>query len=566
MTPKSGFTPGTLLDGKYEVLGILGAGGMGEVYKARHVHLGAYRCIKVMKPSLMSDELYRQRFLREARLATQIHHPNLAAVHDFSVMADGASYMVTEFINGTTVRQWQAANGRFPLALAVEVALQVLAGLDHIHRRGLLHRDVSADNVMLAFDSDDSLLVKIIDFGVAKDVRTSSSSETTQAGVFVGNPKYMSPEALGELDDEESLDGRADLYSLGVVLYEMLAGVPPFSAKTPNGYIVKHLMEAPPPFADVNTAIDLPSGLEAIVLRALEKKRAARWPSARQLADALTAFASPTRRIFVRTDVPRSVAEPTEEMLANEAWSAALAADTYSAFREFRAKYPEHHAAEAERAIAERLAFDTAAAMDTEAAWDDYLEQWGDDRHAPAAAERRDTARVREETAYNVGLEAKNAAAWRAYLDEFPDGRHSALAELHLRETLEFEDARAADSIPAWGLFLLNHPSGLFESAARQRLEWLEGAEQRRALARRAIIEGDFDAAWEAGTVEAWDDYMTRHPDAPRIDEARRCRQEAEEYVLAARMNTKVMWRAFLKAWPQGRHRLDAEIRLRALG
>ncbi|HEX7807736.1 MAG TPA: serine/threonine-protein kinase, partial [Thermoanaerobaculia bacterium] len=251
MGAKAGFIPGTLLDGKYEILGILGAGGMGEVYKARHIHLGAFRCIKVMKPSLMADEVYRQRFLREARLATQIHHPNLAVVHDFSLMPDGASYMVTEFIDGTTVRQWEAANGRFPLALAIEVALQVLGGLDHIHRRGLLHRDVSADNVMLAFDADDNLVVKIIDLGVAKDVTTANSADTTQAGVFVGNPKYMSPEQLGELDEGEMLDGRADLYSMGVVLYEMLTGVPPFAARTPNGYIVKHLTEAPPSFRTV---------------------------------------------------------------------------------------------------------------------------------------------------------------------------------------------------------------------------------------------------------------------------------------------------------------------------
>ncbi|HEX2835457.1 MAG TPA: serine/threonine-protein kinase [Thermoanaerobaculia bacterium] len=566
MGAKAGFIPGTLLDGKYEILGILGAGGMGEVYKARHIHLGAFRCIKVMKPGLMADEVYRQRFLREARLATQIHHPNLAVVHDFSLMPDGASYMVTEFIDGTTVRQWEAANGRFPLALAVEVALQVLAGLDHIHRRGLLHRDVSADNVMLAFDPDDHLLVKIIDLGVAKDVTTASSSDTTQAGVFIGNPKYMSPEQLGELEEGEMLDGRADLYSLGVVLYEMLTGVPPFAARTPNGYIVKHLTEAPPPFRSANPTLDLPSGLEPIILRALAKRRAQRWSSARELADALTVFAAPTRRAVLRTDVPKTIAaEPTEDMLANEAWSAALAADTYTSFREFRMKFPTHHVEDAERAIAERLAFDTAAAMDTEAAWEDYLETWHDDRHAAAAIERLDSARVREETAYCVALEAKSPAAWQAYLDEFPDGRRSGAAENHLRETLAYDEARGADTISSWGLFLLNYPEGLFESFARARLEWLEGAEQRRALARRAIVAGDFDHAWEIGTVAAWDDYIDKYPEAPRIAEARECRQEAAEYDLASNMNTKVMWRAFLKAWPQGRHRLDAEVRLRGL-
>src|SRR5688572_16348715 len=119
--------PGTVLDGKYEIVGLLGVGGMGEVYKTRHVHLGMFRCIKIVKAGLLSDEANRARFLREAQLATQIHHPNVAVVHDFSILPDGTSYMVSEFIDGTTVKQWEAANGRFPLALATEVAMQVLA-------------------------------------------------------------------------------------------------------------------------------------------------------------------------------------------------------------------------------------------------------------------------------------------------------------------------------------------------------------------------------------------------------------------------------------------------------
>src|SRR5437016_327817 len=169
--------PGVLLDGKYEILSLLGAGGMGEVFKARHVHLNAFRCIKVMKQGLLADDVFRSRFLREAQLATQIHHPNIAVVHDF-FLGDHGSYMVTEFIDGTTVRQWSAAFGRFPLPLAADVASQVLAGLDHIHRRGLLHRDISSDNVMLSYDGDDRLVVKIIDLGIAKDVNTIAADKT----------------------------------------------------------------------------------------------------------------------------------------------------------------------------------------------------------------------------------------------------------------------------------------------------------------------------------------------------------------------------------------------------
>jgi serine/threonine protein kinase len=109
----SGLTPGTLLDGKYEIVGLLGAGGMGEVYKALHVHLGAFRCVKVIKSALIAEESYRTRFLREARLATQVHHPNVAVVHDFAVMPDGTSFMVTEYIDGTTVREGRNGTAAF---------------------------------------------------------------------------------------------------------------------------------------------------------------------------------------------------------------------------------------------------------------------------------------------------------------------------------------------------------------------------------------------------------------------------------------------------------------------
>src|SRR3954469_9766092 len=207
--------PGTVLDGKYEILDRLGGGGMGDVFKARHLHLDVFPCVQVRKDGMLADDGDRGRFLPEARLATQIHHPNIAVVHDF-FLGDGGSYMVTEFIDGTTVRQWSTSNGRFPLPLAADVAVQVLAGLDHIHRRGLLHRDISADNVMLFYDADERLIAKIIDLGIAKDVNPGAS-DATQSGLLIGNPKYMSPEQLGDIRDGDQLDGRTDLYSLGIV-------------------------------------------------------------------------------------------------------------------------------------------------------------------------------------------------------------------------------------------------------------------------------------------------------------------------------------------------------------
>jgi hypothetical protein len=418
---------------------------------------------------------------------------------------------------------------------------------------------------MLSFDAEDHLLVKIIDLGVAKDVRTSNEADTTQAGVFMGNPKYMSPEQLGELEEGETLDGRTDLYSLGVVLYEMLTGVPPFVARTPNIYIVKHLTEAPRTFQEADPTLDLPAGIEAVVQRALEKNRARRHASARAFAESLAPFGARSPVAFARTGAPppeEKVPDPHLDVEGEQAWSAAVAADTYASYRDFRTRFPKHRAGEAERALTERLAFDGAAAFDTEEAWSVYLEAWAGDRHAPEAVLRREAARVREETAYSVAMEMKSPIAWQAYLDEFPDSSRAADAEVHLREALAYEEARKVDTAASLGLFLLNFPAGLREYDAQVRLSMLETAEERRALARRAIVEGDFNAAFEAGTVEAWDAWLAQYPQATQVSDAKRAREEATQYELAAKVNTKVMWRAFLKAWPQGRHQFDVELRL----
>ncbi|HEY0140985.1 MAG TPA: protein kinase [Thermoanaerobaculia bacterium] len=634
--PGGALGPGVLLDGKYEILSLLGAGGMGEVYKARHLHLGAFRCIKVMKAAIMADDSNRSRFLREARLATQIHHSNVAVVHDFSVAGDGTAYMVTEFIAGTTVRQWSASHGRFPVPLAADVALQVLDGLDAIHRRGLLHRDISADNIMLAWDEDDRLIVKIIDLGVAKDI--GAVSDTTQVGMLIGNPKYMSPEQLGQLAEGEQLDGRCDLYSFGVVLYEMLRGVPPFVSRTPSGYIMQHLTEQPAPLRGGSDNPSLPAPLEAAVLRALAKNRNHRWGSAKEFASALRPYRPRFTERFtqneaidlmtgeatvVLTPAPRKISDeeafatasengaasafesfllryPTsplvpvarerlqearefegltetlpglrafvarwpegvhrfavelrlaelEEREGARAWESALAADSYAAFRAFRTAFPALHVHEAEERIAERMAFDQAAAIDTEEAWTEYLDRYGDDAHAPRAVERLEAARTREETAFTAGMEAKSAEAWQAYLDEFPDGKRSARAEANRLEALAFAAAKLA-GLEGLREFVHHHPDGVLLHDAQREIGLIE-AEPR-----------DFEAAWESGNSAAWDEYLARYPSSPRLLEARRCRQEAVEFELATTMNTATMWRAFVKAWPEGRHRLDAELRLR---
>ncbi len=282
----SRLSPGEVLDGKYEILDKIGEGGMGEVYRARHLHLDEIRIIKVTKPDSSGAPAQPRRFQEEARLATLVRHPNVAALYDFSRQPDGSFYMVWEFIDGVTLERWLESRGPLPPDRALEVARQVLAGLAEIHAQGIVHRDLSPDNIMLRETSGGRLQAKIIDLGIAKRV-ASESLQMTGTGLFLGKLKYCSPEQAGALPSGQSVDARTDLYSFGVVLYEMLAGKAPFESATPEGYIGKHLHTAPPPLDVGGLPKELGAGLAAAVARALEKNRDRRFRDAADFAAAL---------------------------------------------------------------------------------------------------------------------------------------------------------------------------------------------------------------------------------------------------------------------------------------
>jgi serine/threonine protein kinase len=282
----SRLSPGEVLDGKYEILDKIGEGGMGEVYRARHLHLDEIRIIKVTKPDASGAPAQPRRFQEEARLATLVRHPNVAALYDFSRQPDGSFYMVWEFIDGVTLEHWLKSRGRLPPDRALDVARQVLAGLAEIHAQGIVHRDLSPDNIMLREIPGGRLQAKIIDLGIAKRV-ASESLQMTGTGLFLGKLKYCSPEQAGALPAGQSVDARTDLYSFGVVLYEMLAGTAPFESATPEGYIGKHLHTSPPPLDVGGLPKELGAGLAAAVARALEKNRDRRFRDAADFAAAL---------------------------------------------------------------------------------------------------------------------------------------------------------------------------------------------------------------------------------------------------------------------------------------
>ncbi|MGA7614126.1 MAG: serine/threonine-protein kinase [Thermoanaerobaculia bacterium] len=315
----------TPIDGKYQILGRLGVGGMGEVYKVLHLHLNSVRVIKMMRASLMKEEVAHERFTREARLATRIHHPNVATLFDFSTLPDGSYYMVWEYIEGTNLTEVLRTRGCVSPRYAAIIGREALLGLDAIHRAGVVHRDVSPENLMITRDEEGVERVKIIDLGIAKQWG-DAVDDKTKTGMFVGKWKYCSPEHLGMLKEGERIDGRADIYSFGIVMYEMLTGAAPFIADTPHRYLLAHATETPKPLTVTNPGVSPSSELEAIVFRALEKDRNKRYPTAREMARAIEAVIPSLPEVAAVPIAPDYLDETTAEHQAPGGASTTLAA------------------------------------------------------------------------------------------------------------------------------------------------------------------------------------------------------------------------------------------------
>jgi serine/threonine protein kinase len=272
------------IDGKYRIIQRLGIGGMGEVFKVEHTFLGSIRVVKIIRAQISSSSDAHERFLREARLATKVQHPNVATLHDFSALPDGSHYMVWEFIEGQNLAQILRQQGVLAPKHAVRIAIQALAGLEAIHRAGIVHRDISPENLMITDAGGSSEFVKIIDLGVAK--AAESDAGMTQTGMFVGKFRYASPDHLGFLPAGERIDERADLYSLAVVLFEMLTGRPPFEATSPHEYIIHHSRDEYLNSPDLDR-ITGSTALQTVLARALDRDRNKRFATAHEFSEAL---------------------------------------------------------------------------------------------------------------------------------------------------------------------------------------------------------------------------------------------------------------------------------------
>src|SRR5437870_6039406 len=286
---------GSVLDGQYQVEALLGKGGMGAVYSARHILLGDRVAIKLLPPEMRSNTEWLRRFQREGQAARRFRHPNADTVYDLCTSSDGTIYLVMEYVEGTTLDVELKRHGTFSPAEALTTLKPVMSVLNAAHAMGVVHRDLKPENIMIGKPSTGGEpVVKLLDLGIAKLREVAGAEKTgntnlTIAGQMLGTPYYMSPEQWGELpkDGSSEIDGRADIYSLGVVLYEIIAGHRPFNGVTLLELRRQHVSETPKPLDQVTA--NVPADFSKAIMRSIAKDRADRQATAGELETELTA-------------------------------------------------------------------------------------------------------------------------------------------------------------------------------------------------------------------------------------------------------------------------------------
>ena len=266
---------GEVVADRYHIKKKLGEGGMGQVYLAEHVKMGRRCAIKIMSPGSMNDADAISRFNREAANASRINHPHVCAIYDFGETQDGLIYLAMEFIEGQSLTAIIEEHGTLPLPRAAEMIQQAADALQAAHDLGIVHRDLKPDNIMVTTTRGKDT-VKVVDFGIAKAAGGGESNQkVTKTGFVVGTPEYMSPEQLAG----DAVDGRSDIYSLGLVFYRMITGTTPFPADSQQETMIKRLTDDPIPLATVRPDLKFPAELQRVLDRVLARNPSMRYPS-----------------------------------------------------------------------------------------------------------------------------------------------------------------------------------------------------------------------------------------------------------------------------------------------
>ncbi len=290
---------GKTVSGRYEIEAKIGEGAMGSVYRAKHTFINKPVALKVLHPRFSADPEIVERFQREAQAAAHIEHPNICLATDFGRLDDSAFFLVMEWLDGESLEELLEREGRLDPDRAVKLAVQIAEALEKAHELGIVHRDLKPANIMVV-DKNGREFVKVTDFGIAQ-VRLGDSAKITQAGAAYGTPTYMSPEQASGRE----VDGRSDLYALGVILYEMLTDKVPFDADSIPLIMAKHVTDPPPPMAEMAPDAPIPRWLDHVVMKCMEKAPEARPQTAAELVKLLTeepdAFAPTQRKPAVAT-------------------------------------------------------------------------------------------------------------------------------------------------------------------------------------------------------------------------------------------------------------------------
>lgn len=286
--------PGMIIRNKYQILERIGIGGMGVVYRVRHLTFNEVCAIKIVSDVIAGDANFLQRFQKEAVVTRKLRHPNAVRVDDFDYTEDGRPFIVMELVEGKNIGEILQEQGPFRIPRAIRIATQVARALGVAHKLGVVHRDIKPGNILLTTDEQGQETAKVLDFGIAKLREAVGNANTgmTMTGMVVGTPLYMSPEQFMGKKAGEEIDGRTDLYSLGVVLYQMVTAPPPFEGDTLYSLMMQHVEGTVRPPHELVPELHIPESLSRVILKAIDKSREQRFQTAEELIAALDEVAN----------------------------------------------------------------------------------------------------------------------------------------------------------------------------------------------------------------------------------------------------------------------------------